>query len=113
MCGQDLLEKQKINGGNIKYLKIHINQISIVYKGQQKEQLSERCVVDLCFLKTLFQSVFLFLIFKTMQLHTNNKVNSTQQPSEQIQISNICVYCEFIYVHAGTCGILRFFNANR
>ena len=76
-CGQDLLEKQKINGGNIKFLKIHINQISIVYKGQRKEQLSGRSVVDLCFLKTLFQSVFLF--FETMQLHTNNKLNSTTQ----------------------------------
>ena len=35
----------------------------------------EVCVVDLCFFKTLFQSVFLLLIFETMQLHTNNLVN--------------------------------------
>ena len=59
----------------------------------------EVCVVDLCFFKTLFQSVFLLLIFETTKLHTNNPV-----------LKHLCV----LRVRILTCwNVWDFFNASQ
>ena len=42
-----------------------------------------------------------------------NHATAYKQSGERIQISNVCAYCDYVYVQAGTCGIPRFFNANR
>ena len=55
------------NSGNIKFLKIHINLTSTVKRTAKKKKTKKVCF-DLYFFKTLFQSVFLLLIFETMQL---------------------------------------------
>jgi len=59
-------------------------------------------VVGLCFFKTLFQCVFLLLIFETMHLHTNNPVN---EPKSQTSVHT----AKCVYVQAGACGIPKFF----
>ena len=39
-----------------------------------------------------------------------NHATAYKQSGERIQMSNICAYCECVYVQAGTCGIPRFFQ---
>ena len=58
----------------------------------------------MCFFKTLSLSVSVADFW--------NHAAAYKQPGGRIQISNICAYCECVYVQAGTCGIPRFFNAN-
>ena len=78
------------NSGNIKFLK-NSYQPDINSIKDNEEQLSEEVFFDLCFFKTLFQSVFLLLIFETMQLHTNNLVNEFK--------SQTCVHTASAYTY--------------
>ena len=81
------------NSGNIKFLKIHISTRHQQYRGQRKEQLSEKVCCWLVFLQNTVSTSVSVVDFW-------NHTTAYKQSGEQIQISNIYAYCECLYVQA-------------